>query len=104
MTVSDVAPAVSIEVHFTEGFFNDEMGVFCDGSELIRLILTTRLQSGLADTATFQLESGKEVTLECKAKSLTTSFHVDGATPFVRVAMRDGTFDITASDQSPGYL
>ena len=62
------------------------------------------MQTGLADILTLKIDDGKEVTLTCKDKSLKTAFTVDAATPFVGVALRDGTFELTMSDQQPGYL
>lgn len=104
MTASKSAPVTPVEVHFTEGFFEDDIRVVCEGTELTRLALTTRMQTGLAEIATLKLTTGKEVTLECTERALRTTITVDAATPFVTVALRDGAFDISASDHSPGYL
>jgi hypothetical protein len=104
VNVSEPASAPPFEVHFTQGFFDDDMQVICDGAVLIQLNLTTRMQTGLAQIAALPLTNKKEVTLECKKRSLATTFFVDATTPFVSVALRDGVFDITASQHSPGYL
>lgn len=104
MALSEAASAPPVEVHFTEGFFDDDVQVICNDAVLLRLHLTTRMQTGLADIAKLQLTDEKEVTLECSNRSLATTFFVDATTPFVKVALRDGVFDITASQHSPGYL
>lgn len=98
------ASAQTLEVHFTDGFFQDDMTVLLDGAELAHLTLTTRMQTGLADILTLHIDSGKEVTLRCVNKSLEAAFTVDAATPFVGVSLRDDNFELTMSDQQPGYL
>lgn len=102
--MAKTSTAVSVEVHFTEGFFDDDIRLLSNGSELKKLTLTTRMQTGLADITTLKLESAKEVTLKCAKRSLTATIEADATTPFVIVALRDGQFEITASKQSPGYL
>lgn len=95
---------ISIEVHFTEGFHDDNIRLLSEGSELTKLTLKTRMQTGLADITTLKLESGKEVTLKCEDQSLTGAFKVDATTPFIIVALRDGAFEIASSEHSPGYV
>lgn len=102
--MSQTSKTIPIEVHFTQGFYDDHIRLLHDGAAPTKTTLTTRMQTGLAEIITLKLEGGQEVTLECTKRSLTAKIKIDAAAPFVIVALRDGTFDIAASEHRPGYL
>lgn len=107
MTTSETGKSdqiVPVEIHFTDGFFEDVVHISAGQTDVMTEPLKTRMQTGLAHIEILQLETGREVTLESEKRHLKTTITVDATKPFITVAARDGVFEVTAFERTPGYL
>lgn len=96
---------MQIEFHWQEGFYQQPVSMAAGGKVVAEFDATTRLQTGLANIVTLDLQNGEEVMLTVGGDPAgAATVTVDAARPYVTVNWVDGELRFDMVDRQPGYL
>jgi hypothetical protein len=93
-----------VEIHFQEGFLNDELRLLVNSTLVETFNLNTRLQTGLASIKKLDVNPGSTIQVVMPGHEIKGQFIVDQAHRYVKVNIKEGKVVISATDQMPGYL
>ncbi|MFM9851320.1 MAG: hypothetical protein ACKVOJ_00735 [Sphingomonadaceae bacterium] len=94
----------SYELHFCDGFADDDVSILIDGKAYRSLTLTTKMQIGLAHIEPLVLKSGQMVTIEIAKDHIRTELRLKKDRPFIKVNKYEDAVATESTDVSPGYL
>lgn len=94
----------SIEIHFQEGFVDDEMKIIVSGKLRHHAKdLNTKLMLGLADIVTLEVKVDELIEITGR-DNFTIGFKANPSDPFVTISKKDKETKIGFRENTPGYL
>jgi hypothetical protein len=96
--------AVTVTIHFQDGFFGEAMELWRGDARLASWALNTRLQTGLAAIERVSLEPGERVRLIVKGSGKAADIDVPRDGGVLAVNLEDGVPKVRFVDEEPGYL
>ena len=92
------------EVHFGEGFDHDAVTMLVDGKPYKKLLLTTKMQLGLAHIERVDLNPRQVVTVHLDSSGIEAESRLQKSKSILKVVKQDKAVVIESTDVSPGYV
>ena len=92
------------EIHFGEGFDHDAVTLLVDGALHKKLVLTTKMQLGLAHIERVDLKPRQMVTVRLDSSGYEAESRLQKSKSVLKVSKQDNAVVIESTDVSPGYV
>ncbi len=96
--------AAKIEFHFQEGFTGETVVLSVNGTELSRVTVQTRLQTGLAAIEAVEIAPGRSATITIPGTRLSATHTVTATDRWITVNRRGDALSMVSVSSSPGYV
>ena len=96
--------SMSCEFHFQEGFAGETVTLAVDGKVSFRFQARTRLQTGLAQIKTLELDPGQTVTIAVPSLALSDKYVVAEGDRWLTINLVDRALVVQPAQMSPGYV
>lgn len=92
------------EFHFQEGFTGENVTLSVDGETRVRFDARTRLQTGLSQIESLNLDPGQTVTIAVPSIPILVEYQVVEGDRWVTINMVDRALVVRPAQRRPGYL
>lgn len=92
------------ELHFTEGFHATPVELRIADHALQVFVLTTKVQTGLADIHTFEAQPGQKAELSLPSEGVRAEVTLGATGIFLTAQLQDGRLDLRSSPEQPGHM
>lgn len=97
--------AVSVELHFQDGFRNETLLVEQAGEVVLKVEATTETMLALAEIVTLDAKPGEELLVRMQTQpDQAVAVTVDADAPYVLINFADGTLTAELQSRLPGYM
>jgi hypothetical protein len=92
------------EIHFGEGFDGDAVTLSVDGQPIKTMVLTTKMQLGLAHIERVDLKARQMVTVSLDSSGSNAELRLQKSKIILKVSKQENAVVIESTDVSPGYV